>query len=105
MHAQGIVKTSGSAVRELQLILNWMQVCHSSPEHRLWCCAMYRQGSVLDSCSGPSCFLIVATGPGQSVTDLYWVVSCRFNLNPSILLANHITLFSTFCSTIIKLHT
>jgi len=27
MHAQGIVEPSGSAVRELQLILNWMQVC------------------------------------------------------------------------------
>jgi len=27
MHAQGIVEPSGSGVRELQLILNWMQVC------------------------------------------------------------------------------
>jgi hypothetical protein len=58
----------------------------------------------LDSCNEPSCFLIVATGPDQSVFDLYWVLSCGFNLSPSILLANHITLFSTFCSTIIKLH-
>ena len=27
MHAQGIVETSHSAVRELQLILNWVQEC------------------------------------------------------------------------------
>lgn len=66
MHAQGIVESSGSTVRELQLILNF-----SSPEHRSWCCAMYRQDSILDSCTEPSCFLIVATGLDQSVSDLY----------------------------------
>jgi len=59
---------------------------------------MYRQGSVLDSCTEPSCFLIVATGPDHSVSDLYWVVSYRFNLSPSILLADHITHFYTFYS-------
>jgi len=41
--------------------------CHSSPEHRSWCYAMYRQGSILDSCTEQSCFLIVATGHDQSV--------------------------------------
>lgn len=58
---------------------------------------MYRRGSILDSCTEPSCFLMVATGLDQSVSDLYWVVSYRFNLSPSILLANHITIFSSFC--------
>lgn len=33
MHAQGIVELSGSAVRELQLILNWMQVCFLENAH------------------------------------------------------------------------
>jgi hypothetical protein len=33
IHAQGIVEPSGSAVRELQLILNWMQVCFLENAH------------------------------------------------------------------------
>jgi hypothetical protein len=33
LHAQGIVKPSGSAVRELQIILNWMQVCFLENAH------------------------------------------------------------------------
>jgi len=33
MHAQGIVEFSGSTVRELQIILNWMQVCFFENAH------------------------------------------------------------------------
>jgi len=33
MHAQGIVEPSGSTVRELWLILNWIQVCFLENAH------------------------------------------------------------------------